>query len=115
MNDEKWLDFKATIKEKALEYKEYQEDVSTEDDLGQRVPTKKEVLEFEVPIGEIKIERTTRPIILDKKSHYHKGAGGATVEYVLSENEFTHKIEVFKKDIVGNWEALDIPTERLSF
>lgn len=115
MNDEKWHDLKGTIKEKAREYKEYIEDASREDDLGHKVPTKKEVLEFEVELGEFKVERTTRPVILDKKTHYHKGAGGADVEFVLSEDEFTHKVEIFKKDEYGEWQPLDIPTERLSF
>lgn len=115
MNDEKWIDLKGTIKEKAIEFKEYKEDISREDDLGHRVPTTKEALEFEVEAGTFKLERTTRPVILDKKTHYHKGAGGADIEYVLSNDEFTHKISVYKKDDYGDWQLVDIPTERLSF
>lgn len=115
MNDEKWSELKGTIKEKAKNYEESFFDATTEDDMGNKIPAKKEILEFEVELGKIKVERLTRPVILEKKSHYHKGSGGAKIEYVLSEDEFTHKIEIHKENGIGEWEKLDLPTERLSF
>lgn len=115
MNDEKWSELKGTIKEKASDFIEKVEDASSEDDMGNKIPAKKEILEFRVDLGNIKIERVTRPVILEKKAHYHKGSGGAKVEYVLSEDEFTHKLEIFKENEIGEWEKLDLPTERLSF
>lgn len=116
MNDEKWSELKDSIREKSTDFSEKVEDASTEDDLGNKVKAKKEIVEFKVELGRIRIERTTRPTILEKKTHYHKGSGGAKVEYILSDSEVTHKIEIFKEDETsGNWQPLDVPTERLSF
>lgn len=117
MNDEQWGDLKEKIRAKSIEITEKSEDATTFDDLENKIPGKKEILEFETEMGKIKIERTSRPKILDKKAHYHKGTGGqAKLEYILSPDETSHKVEVFKWDEdLGEWSPLDIPTERLSF
>jgi hypothetical protein len=116
MTDEKWIDLKVKLKEKFGDVKETIQDDTGEDDLGHRIPSKIETVEFNSPLGHLKIARTTRPKIIDKKTYYHKGAGGAQVEYILSDDEFSHKIEVTKLDeVTGEWKPLDLPTETLSF
>jgi hypothetical protein len=116
MTDDKWIDLKIKLKEKFGEVVETTLDDSGEDDMGHKIPAKIETLEFDSPLGHLKIARTTRPKIIDKKTHYHKGAGGAQVEYILSEDEFSHKIEVTKLDeTTGEWKPLDLPTESFSF
>lgn len=117
MNNEQWSDLKEKIRTKGIEISEKTEDATSFDDLGNKIPAKKEVLEFSTEMGKIKIERTSRPKILDKKAHYHKGTGGqAKLEYVLSPDEISHKVEVFRRDEdLDEWRPLDIPTERLSF
>lgn len=117
MNDEKWEDLKEKISTKGIELHEKTEDATTFDDLENKIPGKKEILEFSTEIGKIKIERTSRPKILDKKAHYHKGTGGqAKLEYVLSKDELSHKIDIFRWDEdMSKWSPLDLPTERLSF
>lgn len=117
MNDDQWEDLKENIRGKGIEINEKTEDAATFDDLENKIPGKKEILEFKTEIGKIKIERTSRPKILDKKAHYHKGAGGqAKLEYVLSPDEMSHKVDAFKWDEdLSEWSPLNIPTERLSF
>lgn len=116
MNDDKWLELKIKLKDKFGEIKESTRDESSEDDMGNTIPTKVEEVEFDSPLGHLRIARTTRPKVLDKKTHYHKGAGGAQVEYVLSEDEFSHKLEVFKKDeVTGDWQPFEVPADKLSF
>lgn len=117
MNDEKWDDLKENLREKFPDLKEKTEDASREDDMGNLVEGKKEIFEFKSELGEIRIERLTRPRIIDKKSHYNRTAmGKAQIEYILDPEEKTHKITVYKKDdITGNWQPMELPTERLSF
>lgn len=116
MTDDKWIDLKIKLKDKFGDVKETTTNETGEDDRGQQIPAKIETLEFKSPLGSLRITRTTRPKIIDKKTYYHKGAGGAQVEYVLSDDEYTHKLEVFKLDEAsGEYKALSVPDDSLSF
>ncbi|NTU99130.1 hypothetical protein HGA64_03950 [Candidatus Falkowbacteria bacterium] len=54
---------------------------------------------FKGPLGRMKLEFITRPVILDKKTKYTNRIGSETVvEYVYSDEEKTHKLDVFKWD-----------------
>ncbi|MEK7606700.1 MAG: hypothetical protein AAB444_00670 [Patescibacteria group bacterium] len=56
-----------------------------------------EYIIFETPQGEIKLERVTSPVVLDKKTIYSKLAGSASrVEYTYSDTEMFSKLRVFK-------------------
>jgi hypothetical protein len=115
MTDEKWIDLKVKLKEKFGGYEESITDEGGEDDMGHQIPAKVETLEFDSPLGHLRIARTTKPKILDKKTYYHKGAGGAQVEYILSNDEFTYRITVTKLDeVTGEWAALDLPADSFS-
>ena len=62
------------------------------------------------------MERTTKPMIIDKKVHYNRTSGtGGKVEYILSDTEKTSKVTAFKKDDFGNWEEINLPGGNLSF
>ena len=98
MNDEKWGDLKIKLNDKFKDVKESKETEDREDDVGHNITSTIETLEFTSPLGELKIVRTSRPKIIDKKSHYHKGAGVAKVEYILSEDEMHHEMKVYKKE-----------------
>lgn len=116
MDNERWWELKDRMNEKFKDVKEAHEEEVSEDDVGHKIVSKIETLEFTSPLGKIKIVRTTRPKIIDKKAHYHKGSGGAKVEYVLSTDEMTHKMDIYKKDdVTGEWRILDIPSDNLRF
>ena len=115
MNDEKWTDLKERLKNQFGDVKVTTEDTSREDDVGNIIPEKTEMLEFESPLGLLKIVRVSHPKILDKKSHYHKGSGGAKIEYILSDSEMTHKTNFLRRDDYGEWRPLEIDTDKLVF
>ncbi|MFA6533694.1 MAG: hypothetical protein WCT37_00810 [Patescibacteria group bacterium] len=58
-----------------------------------------EFLVFDGPMGRMKLELTTQPVVLDKKTTTSRRIGASVaVEYVYSEDEFSHKLGVYKWD-----------------
>ena len=70
---------------------------------------------FQGPLGKMKLERTTKPIVLDKKTTYSKRAGSGTkVDYVYSDTDFSQKLRAYKWDDIGeNW--VEMETEKSGF
>ena len=98
MNDEQWdrvidqIDAKFGIKDKGVEKVER---------------TKTEWFIFEHPSGEIKIERVSRPIIIEEKRIYTKRPGTqATVEPVYSDTEFSHRVNLYVRE-GDTWRPVD--------
>lgn len=115
MNDDNWFDLKDKLRDRFGEVIGNISSETREDDVGHPLTTTTETLEFDSPMGRLKIERVSHPKIINKKAHYHKGAGVAKVELVLSEDEMSHRLNVYKKDEAGEWQTLDLPAERLNF
>ena len=61
------------------------------------------------PMGRMKLTRTTRPLVVDKKLHYSNRAGGGSyVEYVYSDTETTSRIRLYRwSDALNDWEEID--------
>ena len=59
--------------------------------------------------GRLKLTRTTRPLVVDKKLHYSsRAAGGTHVEYVYSDTETTSRIRLYRwSDPANDWEEID--------
>ena len=102
MNDEKWyylleeIDRKFGIEEK-----------NTED-----VPEKRMMIEtavFTGAGGRMKLERTTRAVVLERQVKFSKRIGGETIEkYVYSDTEKTHRVVLYKWDEESNtWQEID--------
>lgn len=54
---------------------------------------------FKSPIGRVKLEFISKPVVLDKKTIYSRRIGSRSAEeYVYSKDEKTHRIEAFKWD-----------------
>ena len=68
-----------------------------------------EVIEFNGPMGKMKVEWITRPKVLGKKTQYSRRIGGdVKVDYVYSEDEVTYTFKVYKwNDINDNWQKID--------
>jgi len=70
--------------------------------------TKIEFVVFAGPEGKMKLQRTTRPLVLEKKMHYSKRIGSApAAEYVYSPTEKVQRVQLFKwseKD--QDWEEI---------
>ena len=117
MTDDKWEDTKANIDQAFGLDDQYFEEDNIEDDIGNVLEGKKEVIIFTNTMGEIMLERTVRPFIEDKKMHYHKGTGGtAKIEFVISKTEFTRTLNAFLKDPdTGEWNKLETEDGIMSF
>ncbi len=106
MNDEKWGDILDLIEQKFGVLEKNEEEIPIGDDFeDDKAREKVESVIFNGPLGKMKVQRITRPVILDKKVHYSKRIGAKTeVEITFSEEEFTQKIKVFKwDDIDREW------------
>jgi len=100
MHPDKWIEFKEKIK-------------STMQILDERTETDednhevREIIEVMSPMGKIKLEWITRPKLLDKITHFSRRIGSETkVDYVYSQDEFTHMLKVYQEKADGTWEEL---------
>ena len=67
-----------------------------------------ETLIFEAPVGKVKMVRTVRPAILDKKviGAHRRGKSSAQYEYIYSPDEMTSILDVYR-EVDGEWEKMD--------
>jgi hypothetical protein len=105
MTDERWLDTIATLKDKFPVLEEGKEDLQEEEGRGFR-----EFIVFNGPLGKMKIERTTKAVVLGKKTLGSKRMGSqASVEYIYSDTEKSHKFKAYKWDNgQGSWTEITL-------
>jgi hypothetical protein len=103
MNDERWdeLLYKIGLKSGPLDVK-----TDTQDE-GR---TKIETVVFETAMGRLKLQRTSRPVVLERKTRYSKRIGGATdEEYVYSETEKSYRVVLYRwNEEESSWDEVDI-------
>jgi hypothetical protein len=96
MHDEKWQNLISMIEEKFPIEEQGEEEIAAEG--GGKI----EFIVFTGPLGRMKAERTTRPLVIDKKTQYSNRIGGdVKVDFVFSPTEKVHKFKVYK------WDDLD--------
>lgn len=108
MTSEKWNDIKTMIQDKfeLLEDKTEPYEMKVGLDETQKVGDK-EVIVFNSPMGKVKLEYITKPVIIDKKEHYNKRMGTASkTEYILSEDEFVQRMDAYLEKN-GEWQKID--------
>lgn len=108
MNDQRWQDIIGMVKDK-FEVKDYRlEDLSEEEG-----PGTVEVIEFISPLGLVKLERTTKPLVIDKKTIGSRRIGSSTtVNYIYSDTEKTHKFKAYQFNVAtGDWKEMAINPE----
>ena len=103
MNDEKWEDLVTRIERKL---KVIEKKVTTADE-GR---TSIETVIFQGPEGRMKLERVSKPLVVDKKMHYSRRIGSKSeVEYVYSPTDKVHRVRLFKwSDAMKEWEELKL-------
>lgn len=81
-----------------------------EDDLGHEIISKIERIETEIGGQKIRVEKVVRPVILDKKTHYsHSSSNKTSVEYIVSEDEFSTKVRAFKyNEDFDSWDEINL-------
>jgi len=69
----------------------------------------REELVFEGPLGKMKLEYITKPLVLGKETHFSKRAGQETkVDYVLSDTEKVRTFLAYKFDpATEHWVEID--------
>jgi hypothetical protein len=100
--DEKWYYLIEEIEEKfGVEEKNVEE-------IPER-RTKIETVVFTATGGKMKLERTTKAVVLEKQMKYSKRIGGETQEkYVYSDTEKSHRVQLYKWDeATGTWEEIE--------
>ncbi len=104
MTEERWEQIKETTKKNFEVLENIVTDLPKEQGGGT-----KESLIFNGPLGKMKLEFVTKPLVLDKKTIYSKRAGQETkVDYVTSDTEKVHTFFAFKWDEASeNWIEID--------
>jgi hypothetical protein len=109
MNPNKWDDIIFQIEEKFGIEKHFFEDfVVAEQSDGKKIMGKKEIIEFKGPLGKMRIEKISRPKIIDKKVLASRRIGSkAVVEYIYSNEEFVDQIKIYRfDDATNNWQEI---------
>lgn len=92
MTDERWQDILGHIQDK-FEVLDHRTEALAADEGSGSVET----IEFNGPLGRMKLERTTRPRILGKKTIGSRRIGSdTTVEYLYSDTETTHQFGAYR-------------------
>lgn len=102
MNDQRWEEVLRRL-DKQFGDLEFDE---VEDEETQTVV---ESVTWTSPQGRMKLTRTTRPLVVDKKTHYSSRIGGGThVEYVYSKTETTNRVRLYRWiEPANDWEEVD--------
>ena len=102
MNDQRWEEVLRRL-DKLFGDLEFDE---IEDEETQAVT---ETVVWTGPQGKMKLARTTRPLVVDKKTHFSNRVGGGThVEYIYSKTESTSRVRLYRwKEAVSDWEEVD--------
>ena len=101
MDDERWEELVSRIE---LKLKICEKKSLT----GSDGRTKIETIIFLGPEGKMKLERKSKPLVLDKKMHYSRRIGSAlSVEYVYSPTEKVQRVQLFKwSEKEQDWEEI---------
>lgn len=108
MNDEKWEALIEQVKTKFGPVELHTEDLLVETGTELVKQGTQDILEFTTEMGNIRIVRENKPVLLDKKMHFsHRQGDSARTEYVFSDTEFSHKIFVYREDQNGDWRKIE--------
>jgi len=98
MNQDRWDNIISIVKEKFSPAELSSEDIEIgEDAHNNPVKGKIEKLEFTGPLGKMKLERTTKPRVIDKQTlHSNRAGSDVRVNYIYSDDEVTQFMKAYK-------------------
>lgn len=101
MDDEKWHDLVDRIE---LRLKVFEKKTETAEEGRAQI----ESVVFQGPEGKMKLQRSSKPLVIDKKVQYSRRIGShRSVEYVYSPTEKVHRVQLFKwSDVDNDWEEV---------
>lgn len=105
MNEDKWKDTVAHIKDNFEVLHTATEDLGEDSGPGSR-----EVIEFQGPLGKMRLEYITQPLVVDKRTIGSRRIGSdVKIEYKYSDTETVNKLKVFKFDeSSGEWSEMEM-------
>jgi len=105
MNANKWENLIFMAEEKFGLEERYVEDFElAELSTGEKIMGQREIVEFKSPLGRIKMEKTSRPKVIDKKVLHTKRIGGKiAVDFVYSPDEKVEELKIYKLEENGEW------------
>ncbi len=108
MNPNKWEQLVYLAEEKfGIESKEVEEIVVDVNHQGEKIKGEKEIIEFESPVGRMRMEKITKPRVIDKNIKRAKRAGSrASVDLIYSDKETVSEMSVYKKNNQNEWEKI---------
>lgn len=103
MTIEKWQDILGKIKDN------FSVEDSGQSHLDEAGGIDIDYIVFQGPLGRIKLEYITKPVVLDKKTIYSQRIGSETkVDYIYSNDEKSSKLKVSKWDeAIDDWQEID--------
>lgn len=111
MTDERWQEVIGQVKDNFKVIDQRIEDLSEK-----AGPGSVEIIEFIGPLGKMKLERTTQPLIIDKKTIGSRRIGSQTrVEYIYSETEKMHKFKAYRWSDDNEWVEIEMKREEMIF
>lgn len=101
MTIEKWQEIKDKIKSN---FQIINEDCESNEERREDI----EMIEFNGPMGKMKVEWITRPKVIDKKTQYSNRIGSSvSVDYVYSQDEVTHIFKVYQWNAAAeDWQEI---------
>lgn len=104
MTNDRWLEIRDIVKEK---FGDVEAGVDQYEEEG---GTTIEWLEFDGPLGSMRLEFESRPVILDKKTVGSNRMGSeAHVQYIYSPTEKTTKLYAYRFDSeTEDWQEIDL-------
>jgi len=102
MTEEKWKDIVSTIKDDFKVFEHKTKDL-------EKSPGQLEYIIFNGPVGKMKLEFITKPLVIDKKAIGSRRIGSQTkVEYIYSDSEKVHTFKAYKWDEAQNdWTEME--------
>jgi len=109
MTSSRWENLMFRIEEKFSIDKQYAEDFEVaETSSGEKIMGQRQAVEFVGPMGRIKLEKTARPRVIDKKILRTKRIGGkVAVNFVYSNEDKVEEIKIYKQSLYGKWEEMN--------
>jgi hypothetical protein len=103
MTNEKWQKIKGEVLDKFEVEDQGEEHIDDEGGIDV------DFIVFLSPMGKIRLEFVTKPVVLDRKTTYSKRIGSETkIDYVYSEDEKSQQLFAYKwSEADDEWEEMD--------